>query len=131
MDLKTLCMNNLVDMIKNLPPQLKDEVIEASIKNIRAEAKAAAKKEIMKEIRDSALIVVEDVTELLTSSSRTGKSWKRPEYTKNIDDELYQTFVNIAEQFFNKKEDQLVFNNSAARYPTGINEYTSDEEESE
>ena len=131
MDLKTLCMNNLVDLIKNLPLQLKEEVIGVSIKAIKADAK----KEIIKEIKNSATIVVDDVTDCLISSSRTGKSWQRPEYTKNIDDELYQTFVLVAEQFVNKHAEKLILDNAGHRLKTamhfGYGDDTSEEEDSD
>ena len=105
MDLKTIYMNNLVEIIRNLPPLLKEEVIVKSMKAIEEDAE----KKIIKEIRDSATIVVEDITELLISSSRTGKLWERPEYTKNINDELYYTFVDISEKFVNNHGEKLIF----------------------
>jgi hypothetical protein len=98
-------MNNLVEIIRNLPPLLKEEVIGKSMKAIEEDAE----KKIIKEIRDSATIVVEDITELLISSSRTGKLWERPEYTKNINDELYYTFVDISEKFVNNHCEKLIF----------------------
>ena len=105
MDLKTIYMNNLVEIIRNLPPLLKEEVIGKSMKAIEEDAE----KKIIKEIRNSAAIVVEDITELLISSSRTGKLWERPEYTKNINDELYYTFVDISEKFVNNHGEKLIF----------------------
>ena len=105
MDLKTIYMNNLVEIIRNLPPLLKEEVIGKSMKAIEEDVE----KKIIKEIRDSATIVVEDITELLISSSRTGKLWERPEYTKNINDELYYTFVDISEKFVNNHGEKLIF----------------------
>lgn len=98
-------MNNLVEIIRNLPPLLKEEVIGKSMKALEEDAE----KKIIKEIRDSATIVVEDITELLISSSRTGKLWERPEYTKNINDELYYTFVDISEKFVNNHSEKLIF----------------------
>ena len=64
MDLKTICMNNLVNLIKNLPPLLKEEVIGQSIKTIREEERL----KIMKEIKRSASVVVDDVTEKIINS---------------------------------------------------------------
>ena len=107
MSLKALCMNNLVELIKNLPPQLKEEVIGESLKAIKAEAK----QEVMKEIRRSAAIVVDDVTDCLISSHKTGQGMKRPEYTNDIDDELYYTFTDISERFVDKHAEKIVFDN--------------------
>jgi uncharacterized membrane-anchored protein YjiN (DUF445 family) len=105
MSLHKLCIQNMVEQIKNLPPLLKEEIIEASLKEIKKDIK----KEVMREIRDSASIVVEDITERLITSQKTGQDWKRPEYTKDIDDDLYHTFVHTAESFVNKYSDKLVF----------------------
>lgn len=107
MSLKALCMKNIIDQIKNLPPLLLEEVLGESLKSIKEEAKQAA----MKEIRRSAAVVVEDVTELLINSHKTGNDWKRPVYTKDIDDELYYTFVDISERFVTKHSEKLVFDN--------------------
>ena len=98
MDLKTLCMNNLVELINNLPPLLKEEVISQSVEQIRIQERS----KIMKEINRSASIVIEDITENIINSSITGMYWTRPEYTKDIDNDLYQTFVDISENFVDK-----------------------------
>jgi methyl coenzyme M reductase beta subunit len=101
-------MNNLVELIKNLPPLLKEEVIGESMKAIKDEAK----QQVMKEIRRSAAIVVDDVTDSLITSRKTGRDIKRPEYTKDIDDELYYTFLDISERFVNKHAEKIVFDNT-------------------
>ena len=103
MNLKTICMNNLVELIKNLPPLLKEELIGQSIKSIRVEEK----EKIMKEINRSASIVVEDVTEQIINSYTTGRNWTRSEYTKDIEDDLYNTFVHISQTFIDKHVDQI------------------------
>jgi hypothetical protein len=107
MSLKTLCMNNLVELIKNLPPLLKEEVLGESMKAIREEAK----KHVIKEIRRSAVIVVEDLTDRLITSHRTAQEMKRPEYTNDLDDELYYTFTDISERFVNKHAEKIIFDN--------------------
>lgn len=128
MSLKALCMNNLVELIKNLPPQLKEEVIGESLKAIKAEAKH----EVMKEIRRSAAIVVDDVTDRLISSHKTGQDWKRPEYTNDIDDELYYTFTDIVERFVNKHAEKIVFDNPPQhRRQAAMDWYEDDSEDSE
>ncbi len=45
MDLNTLCMKNLVETIKNLPPILRDEVIGQTTKDIKKEAYDRKKEE--------------------------------------------------------------------------------------
>jgi hypothetical protein len=112
MSLKALCVKNMVNQIKNLPPLLLEEIIGESLKSIKEEAK----KEAIKEIRDSASIVVDDITNLLITSHKTGGDWKRPEYTKDIDDELYYTFVDISEQFFEEYGEKLLFDENRPRH---------------
>ena len=128
MSLKALCMNNLVELIKNLPPQLKEEVIGESLKAIKAEAK----QEVMKEIRRSAAIVVDDVTDRLISSHKTGQVMKRPEYTNDIDDELYYTFTDISERFVDKHAEKIVFDNPPHhRRQIAMDWYDEESEDSE
>lgn len=105
MSLKSHCVKNIVEMIKNLPPLLREEIIGESLKEIKKEAK----KEVMKDIRRSAAVVVDDVTTLIIEAQRTGNDWKRPEYTTDIDDELYHTFVDISERFVSSHAEKLVF----------------------
>lgn len=105
MSLKALCIQNMVEQIKNLPPLLMEEIIGESLKAIKEDAK----KEAMKEIRSSASVVIEDITDRLITSRKTGKNWTRPEYTQDIDDELYYTFVDAAEMFVSKHEESIVF----------------------
>lgn len=105
MSLKELCIQNIVNQIKNLPPILLEEVVKASLKTIKEDAK----KEAMREIRRSAAVFVDDITERMINSKKTGDDWKRPDYTMDIDDELYFTFVETAETFVNKHEETLVF----------------------
>lgn len=107
MDLKTICMNNLVDIIKNLPPIMREEIINATIKSIAD----IEREKIIKEIRRSAVSVVEDVTELVIESYETGRTWQRPKYTDNMDNRLYDTYVEIAEHFVISNSDKLIFNN--------------------
>ena len=111
MDLKTICMNNLVNLIKNLPPLLKEEVIGQSIKTIREEERL----KIMKEIKRSASVVVDDVTEKIINSYTTGKSWTRPGYSNDIDNDLYQTFVDISQTFVDRHSDQICFERERTR----------------
>ena len=94
MSLKNQCKNNIVDLIKNLPPKLKEEVIGESLDSI--------KEKIMKQMRRDADIVIKDVVDKIITAHSTGIDWKRPEYTKNIDNELYGMYVDIAGRFVDK-----------------------------
>ena len=85
MNLKQQCTKGIVDMIKNMPPVLKEEIIGESLKSIKEEAR----REAIKEIHSSANIVIEDVTERIINAHKTGSTWKRPKYTENMDEELY------------------------------------------
>lgn len=107
MSLKALCMKNLVELIQNLPPMMKEEVIGKSLEAIENDAK----KKVMKEIRRSAAIVTEDVTERIIDASKKGQSWQRPGYTIDIDDELYYTCVDIAQKFVDNNSEKLIFSN--------------------
>ena len=86
MDLKTICVKNIVDMIKKLPPLLREEVIGETLKSIKEDAEKKAKESLMYQIRRDAEIVVEDVTEKLVRCHSEGTTLSRPDYTKNIDD---------------------------------------------
>ena len=110
MSLKDLCVNNMVGIIKNMPPMIKEEIIGTSLKEIKNEVRIEERLEIMNEIRKSASIIVEDITDKLIIAHQTSTNWIRPEYTKDIDDELYYMFVNISERFVDKYFEKLVFN---------------------
>lgn len=112
MSLKELCIQNMVDQIKNLPPLLKEEIVDASLKAIKEEIR----KEVIKEIRESSTIAVDDITELVISSQKTGHDWKRPECTRDMDDDLYHTFVQTAESFVHRYADKLVFDEEHHRH---------------
>jgi hypothetical protein len=101
-------MNKLVDLIKNMPPMLKEEIIGRSMEAIEKDAE----QKVMKEIRKSAAIVTEDITELIIKSRKTGQPWQRPDYTNDINDKLYHTFVDIAEQFVNNNAEKLIFSSN-------------------
>jgi len=106
MDLKSLCSNNLVELIKNLPPTIRDEIIGKTIKEIKQEVEI----QVINQIREYASDTVDDVTDLIISSRRKGHDWRRPEYTYKLNDELFDTFVDIAETFINKHSEIVVFN---------------------
>jgi hypothetical protein len=114
--LKNICMGNMVNIIKNIPPLLQEEIIKKSTKTIEKEARKKAHKKvhekIIKEIRYSFLGVIEDTTRDLIEAHITGNYIRRPEYTKNMNDELYNICVNISKQFVQHYGEQLIFNNS-------------------
>ena len=60
--LKELCMNLLVNQIKNLPPQLMDEVIGNTKKSI--------KKDVIQEIGEHAFNVVNDMTGIILNAGK-------------------------------------------------------------
>jgi hypothetical protein len=112
MSLKELCTKNIIEMVKNLPPLLKEEIIKESLKAIKEDAR----KEVIAEIANSSTIIVDDITERLLSCANLGCTLERPEYTNNIDDKLYYTFVNISERFVDKYSEKLIKNNSNSIY---------------
>lgn len=135
MDLKTLCLNNIVELIKNLPPQLQEEVIGISTKAIKEEAEKNANKKIMKEMKRSAVIVTDDITRRIIKADMTGDIWRRPEYTHDMDDELYYTLVDVAENFVSNNRHLLIFPNNNNRRETiywpNRRQSSSEEEEEE
>jgi hypothetical protein len=116
MSLKALCTTNIVELIMSLPPMLRDEIIGETTQAIKKEAEEKAMKNIIKEIRSSGSIAVSDISDRIILSHRTGREWIRPEYTNDMNDDLYQTYVEIADKFFYKNSEQLVFFN----YQDGI-----------
>lgn len=112
MDLKTLCMNNLVEIIKNLPPLLREEIIQKSTRAIEKDAEQKA----IKEIRRSMTFVIDDITNTLIKAHQNGTYITRPEYTKDMNDELYHTCVEVSEQFILKHGQQLIFPTQTRRH---------------
>lgn len=104
MSLKNICFQNIVNQIKQLPPVLQEEVIGYSFENIKQQIK----KELLEEMKKDSEIVINDLTDIILSSKTSGKDWKRPEYTKNIDDNLYYNFVNISEMIVNKYYQKII-----------------------
>lgn len=129
MNLQGLCMQNMVEMIKKLPPMMKEEIIGSSLTAIKEESLKKARLEVIKEISRSS-IIVDDVTDRMIIAHRTSQNWSRPEYTKDIDDELYQIFVDISERFVNKNSEKLIFNQNHEHIPLYVlEEIHSDDDE--
>lgn len=118
MNLKALCLQNIVDLIKSLPPMLQEEVIGESRKQIYQEVE----KKVIKEIGEMGEIVVDDVSDRMIYSHKIGGDWKRPKYTNKMNNELYHMFVNISEQFVMKHGEDIM-------YPSNILNSDDDEEE--
>lgn len=91
--LKEQSMSIIINQIISLPPLLKEELLDISLDRIKNDLRKEIKSELKQEILGKMENVVSDMTSLfLTSSSDV----KRPAYTKNMDDDIYQTCVNIS-----------------------------------
>jgi hypothetical protein len=110
MSLKELCVKNLVEMVKNLPPLLKEEILEETLKSIKEDLKA----QIMKDLNKYAVAVTEDITSNIIGTRKFGGNWKRSSWTSKMDDDLYHTCVNIAENFVDQYP-ELVDDNTNGR----------------
>ena len=121
MDLKSICLQNMVSQIKQLPPLLHEEVLGYSLQAIKEEAKKQAKKELLEDSE----IVINDLTDIIVKAMKNGKDWVRPEYTKNIDDDIYNNFVHVSEMIVNKYSQQI--HNHTFNEPG----YTQDSDDSE
>lgn len=117
MDLKAICVQNIVDQIKQLPPLIQEEVIGHSLKTIKEQAKKEVKKELLAELKRDSSIVINDLTDIIVECRRTGTLWTRPQYTQNIDDNIYYNFVDISEMIVDKYAEEIIFQNSVRPFP--------------
>ena len=104
--LRDMCMISIISQLKSLPPQILEEVIGETKKDIYKEICDDIKKTVTKDIVINAEIMISDLTTILKQSY--GSTWVKPSYMENVDDELYQTCVNIAEnnvQIYNSSTD--------------------------
>lgn len=104
MNLEKMCLNALIENIQHLPPLLLEKVILQSVQAI----KEKEKKKLIEELKISACAVTEDITELLIKSHKTGRDWNRPLYTNRLDEDLYQTLVQVSEGFVNNYIEELL-----------------------
>jgi len=111
----------MVSQIKQLPPLLHEEVLGYSLQAIKEEAKKQAKKELLEDSE----IVINDLTDIIDKARKNGNDWVRPEYTKNIDDDIYNNFVHVSEMIVNKYSQQI--HNHTFNEPG----YTQDSDDSE
>lgn len=117
MDLKAICLQNMVNQIKQMPPLLQEELIGHSLKTIKEQAKQEAKKELLAELKRDSEIVIDDLTNRIVECRRSGTCWTRPQYTQNIDDNIYYNFVDISEMIVNKYAQEIIFQNSVGPFP--------------
>jgi hypothetical protein len=90
MNLKTICMDNLVIEIKNLPLQIKEDLLDVSLNQI--------KKEIIKDICLLSVEIINELTRSLILSKQRYEKWNPP-HRPDIDLTLYKTYISIAEIF--------------------------------
>ena len=119
MDLKTLCINKLVEEIKVLPSSIKEELIDISIKKIREDER----KKIIEELILSSSIIIEDITKDIIDSHESGKIWSRKECYKDVPDDIYNWCQNISQNFLDKYPYLLDFANERFLYTTENDEY--------
>ena len=126
MSLKEQCIKNITEVVKTLPPLLKEEVVGKSLKTIREDIK----KEVIKDIGKSAYIIIEDMTYILIKCQQNGGTWERPEYTKDIDENLFYTFVRIAEANTKRHFDHLQQNYGVYSDPDSYGVYSDSDPDS-
>lgn len=120
MNLRTLCQTNMVKQIKNLPPMLKEEIVDISMKEF--------KKDAIKKVTTDIRIVIKDLTDLLIDSHKNGNCFRRPKYTEDMDDILFDTCLQVAEDFVRDYSECLLFNKN--QYSSaGEDRYSSEDEE--
>lgn len=109
MSLKELCLKNMVEQIKNLPPLLQEEVLGVTLKSIKDDAEREAKKKIGMELKKSAQIVTQDLVNRMIESHLTSSAWSRPSYTQDMDEDVYQSLVEVSDGFVTAYQQQLMF----------------------
>lgn len=109
MSLKELCLKNMAEQIKNLPPLLKEEVLGMTIQSIKDDAEREAKKKIIMELKQSAQMVTQDLVNRMIESHLTSTTWFRPSYTQDMDEDVYQSLVEVSDGFVTTFQQQLMF----------------------
>lgn len=115
MSLKSLCMQQLAKNICEMPPLLKDEVIEASTREI--ERKTA--ETCFKNFNHNMPIIIDIITPLILESNKTGNPWKKPEGLDDVPNDIFQLCVVMCETVL---EHAL----SNSQRPTGCFSYVLD-----
>jgi hypothetical protein len=108
MNLKELCVKNLVYEIDNMPPLLKEEVIGISISNLERNLEKKLESKIKRKVIDNFLVdaevVIDDIIDKLLDNNNF---WRRPAYTEDMDDDIYNIYVQICNRFVQKYQDIL------------------------
>lgn len=87
MTLKEICLNNLIIMINNLPPVLKDEVIGKSKKDMESEARL----KVIQEMKYYLPYIIENMV------SERIKEIEGINLTRNVYPQMSQDIINICE----------------------------------
>jgi len=110
-------MEMLIEHIKDLPPQLRDEVVGKTKKSIETEAKDKYKskyrkkyeKQIQHELGDNIQDIIKDLTYIIQRSIETNEAWVKPPKWDHIPEEIFQRCVHITQDFIDTYH-QPVFN---------------------
>ena len=105
MSLKEICKKNILSQILNLPPILKEEILNESI----VEIKKQIKKDLIKEIVSECEFIIDDVTNNIIINNNN-LYWTRSKYTSHIDNDLYQIFVVAAQNFIQNQNNIMIDN---------------------
>jgi hypothetical protein len=112
-------MNNLVFEIKSLPPLIKEEVLGVTLDSI--------KNDIKKEISQSSVEIIEELTKSLILSEQKSEYWN-PLPRMDIDIILYKNYIDIALNFV--KNHYIGIDNRSANFDLItdlMSDYSSDE----
>jgi hypothetical protein len=83
MSLKSICQQQLVDLIKNLPPLLKEELIGESLIKIKEEYEEKAHKKIIDKLQTELPLKISMITRNLIKDYNEGKEYKRKKRKKD------------------------------------------------
>ena len=95
LSLKEMCMQKMVKSLTELPPLLFEEVFGKTIEMVTKDVE----NKVILNINTYAVETISDIKDVIIQSQ--GLGWRRPESTLHINDNLYQTFVNIADDSVN------------------------------
>ena len=105
MSLKEICKKNILSQILNLPPILKEEILNESI----VEIKKQIKKDLIKEIVSECEFIIDDITNNIIINNNN-LYWTRSNHTSHIDNDLYQIFVVAAQNFIQNQNNIMIDN---------------------
>ena len=127
MSLKSICQQQLVDLIKNLPPLLKEELIEESLIKIKEEYEEKAHKKIIDKLQTELPLKISMITRNLIKDYNEGKEYKRKkDYT--IDSFCHQiAYTFIEDNYHNLVDtDYLYVNRCMEEENSYIDPYISE-----